>query len=100
MSKWAYGEEQLCIALDIILNSESTRKEALLDAYVSRLHRITEEEVPSNVWSDLTELTEDLSRYDDPVHGSAAASIAKLTDERVKEHLTRMAYWSFEFVTD
>jgi len=95
--EWKEGSEQLAEAISNILVSEDEKLRTVSEVWDTQLSMIREEEVPASVWKEMMELKADLSSDEIAKRARTDASRDLLSVQRLKEHLTRMAFWPNAF---
>jgi hypothetical protein len=88
----SYGWEKLFTAVYTAISSDEPPQKRLANAYIYHLIHIHEENVPPEVWKQLTALTAAVTSTP-PVgtEGSVVASTSKMSDEEARKWLEKIA---------
>jgi hypothetical protein len=93
--RWNYAMEKICEALSYLSSTSDNLSERLAHAYVYHIIRLSDSDVPPSIWSEIEELTQDLSTHESKILGSARLSAAHLSPRKKKHHLDRIGRWPF-----
>ena len=90
---WRYGKEKMAQATIELLLCRSNVRARFAEVYQTHLLHICEENVPSDIWSEMLELRVDMRAHDHPRYGAAWASAQAMHHSKLNKHIRRLGEW-------